>query len=106
MAAASVYKYNQRKSDQELLDWVQFENLAAIDCKAEDVPLLQSLDNDAKYIGRKLTTSLAVPGNIHRIKYRKFWLEDLKTSDLVRKTIEEGYELPFSEIPPPSFEVI
>ena len=54
--------------------------------------------------GRRLTTNVSVPGNIHRMQYRSFWKDVLKPSKMVMDTIENGYSLPFMSIPPPSFE--
>ena len=96
------YPYNQEESDLELLN--DFSSLGHIACDESDVSLVQSLSNDATYVGRKLTTDVSVPGNIHKSRFRKFWENDLKPSDFVLKTLKEGYELPFDTIPPPSFE--
>ena len=55
-------------------------------------------------MGRRLTTNVDVPGNIHKPHFRDFWPEELKASEFVMKTLEEGYELPFSSNPTPSFK--
>ena len=95
------FDYDHLASDAELAGGA-FSHL--VDCDDDDYTLVQSLTNEADYIGRKLTTNKKVPGNIHKDHYREFWVNVLKPSDLVLKTISEGYSLPFKSFPPPSFE--
>ena len=96
------FDYDAQASEAELSSG-SFSYLVE-DCQDSDFELVQSLTNEADYFGRRLTTNCAVPGNIHREKYRDFWLNVLKPSKLVRDTIEYGYSLPFASIPPPSWE--
>ena len=91
-------------SDDQNWTELNFQNLSNIECSDSDVKLIQSLSNDAVYVGRKLQTSVSVPGNIHKLQFRDFWMNQLSCSDLVKRTIVEGYELPFLEVPPPSME--
>ena len=70
----------------------------------EDSNVVSTIENQLEYFGRRLTTNVEVPGNIHRPKFFKFWKEVLKAPEFVLKTLSEGYSLPFSSIPPPSFE--
>ena len=65
---------------------------------------LKTLKNELEYVGRRFTTNVDVPGNIHKPHFRDFWCEDLKASEFFMKTLEEGYELPFSSTPPPSLD--
>ena len=65
---------------------------------------LVPLTNQLEYFGRRLTTNVEVPGNIHRPKFFKFWKVELQAPEFVLKTLSEGYSLPFTSIPPPSFE--
>ena len=46
----------------------------------------------------------SVPANIHRDKFYKFWEEGLEAPQFVLDTLKHGYFLPFSSVPPPSFE--
>ena len=69
-------------------------------CNEEDFALVESIQNEAKYEGRRLVTSVQVPGNIHRKEFRDFWKNVLKPTAFVMETIEKGYSLPFREIPP------
>ena len=100
-----IFQYNRRDSDQELLQLESLECFGEVYCDESDVALVRTLTNDSSYVGRKLTTDTDVPGNIHKPKYREFWRDKLKPSDLVMRTIVEGYELLFESVPPPSFEV-
>ena len=59
------------------------------------------LVNESHYAGRRLTTNIHVPGRIGNAEFFNFWRDELKASEFVLKTISEGYEFPFSEIPPP-----
>ena len=51
-----------------------------------------------------MTTSVDVPGNVHKLQFRSFWHDIFKAPEFMMKTLEEGYELPFHTIPPESFE--
>ena len=84
------FDYDHLASDAELAGGA-FSHL--VDCEDDDYSLVQSLTNEAEYIGRKLTTNKKVPGNIHKDHYREFWVNVLKPSDLVLKTISEGFSL-------------
>ena len=96
------FDYDAQLSEAELSSG----SLALVvdECDDSDFNLVSNLSNEAEYIGRRLTTNTSVPGNIHRLKYRKYWQDVLKPSDLVWDTICNGYSLPFSSLPPPSFE--
>ena len=78
--------------------------LEEIICKTGENKVVESLSNDAMYIGRKLTTNTKVPGNIHKMEYRNFWLNEIKPTNFVKDVVENKYKLPFSSIPPKSFE--
>ena len=92
-------------SREDVLEiWDNLELLADISSSGDDVDILKSFTNEAYYVGRWLSTNIAVPGNIHKMELRSFWVNSLKPSEFVMKTIVEGYELPFTSIPPPSFE--
>ena len=95
------FDYDAQLSEAELSKG----SLAAVvdDCEDDDYQLVSSLTNESEYIGEKLSTNTAVPGNIHRLKYRDFW-RSLNPSDLVWDTICNGYRLPFISLPPPSME--
>ena len=72
----------------------------------EDRVLVQSIENEASYFGRRLVTNARVPGNINKPEFRSFWESDLKpfSTELLRNTISRGYSLPFRSIPPSSNE--
>ena len=74
------------------LDGVQFHE--------SDRAMLESLVNDAEYVGRRLSTNCAVPGNISKPQYRDFWENEIKPSDQVLDIIRRGYSLPFRCLPP------
>ena len=97
----NVFDFDHIASEEELSSG-SFAHL--VDCDDDDFGLVQSLSNDGIYVGRKLTTNRSVPANIHRLKFRDFWMNTLKPNKLVMDTIMEGYSLPFHSIPPPSFE--
>ena len=69
-----------------------------------DRAMLESLVNDAEYVGRRLSTNCAVPGNISKPQFREFWEKEIKPSEKVLDIIRNGYSLPFRSLPPPSFE--
>ena len=80
-------------------------DLSEVHCNTEDTVVVQQIiSNEGDYIGRKLTTNVRVPGNPHKSRFRDFWLSEIKPSDLVLDTIENGYRLPFAQTPPRSFE--
>ena len=80
-------------------------DLSFIDCSPDDSLMVQNLlTNEGDYAGRRLSTNIDVPGNPHKLKFRSFWENDLKPSTFVLQTIQDGYKLPFSQIPPSSFE--
>ena len=81
-----------------------YEFLAEFDCAPSDDLLAKSLVNQASYAGKQLTTKAAVPANIHKGKFRDFWLNILKPDEFVSDTIINGYSLPLREEPPQSFE--
>ena len=78
--------------------------LAEVDCTPDDATLVGSLELQGDYVGRRLTTNVSVPGNIHKSQFRDFWMHNLECSQLVKDTISDGYQLPFQEIPPDCFE--
>ena len=73
-------------------------------CNEDDFALVESIQNEAKYEGRRLVTNVQVPGNIHRKEFRDFWQNVLKPTAFVMETIENGYSLPLREIPPECHE--
>ena len=97
----NVFDYDKQASEAELSSG---SLSTLVYCEDDDFGLIQSLENEADYIGRRLTTDRQVPGNIHKLKYRDFWKDVIKPSKLVWDTITEGYKLPFHTIPPPSYE--
>ena len=90
--------------DDLLLNPHNFQSFASVDCAHGDGPVVQELELQGDYVGRRLTTNTCVPANIHRPEFREFWFETLFCSDLVKDTIQNGYELPFAELPPDCFE--
>ena len=91
-------------SNEELKNLAKLQVSAEVDFGEEDVVLAHSLENELEYVRRRLTTNVDVPGNIHKEQYRQFWREEIEAPEFILKTLEEGYELPFSSIPPPSFK--
>ena len=81
-----------------------FGYLAEYDCVASDDLLVKSLVNQSSYAGKQLTTKAAVPANIHKGKFRDFWLNELNPGEFVQDVILHGYSLPLREEPPESFE--
>ena len=75
-----------------------------VQCDDTDAKLVESIENEANYVGRRLVTNVEVPGNIHKESFRTFWEETLQPTEMVRDTVRRGYALPFREIPPPSHE--
>ena len=73
-------------------------------CGVDDLALVESIRNEAKYEGRRLVTSSQVPANIHREEFRDFWINVLKPTEFVMNTIVNGYSLPFKELPPECHE--
>ena len=94
-------EYSQELSEDELLKLKVFSDF---ELNKEDGHLGQTLVNELYYVGRRLTTNTSVPANIHREKYFKFWEEELEAPEFVLDTLRNGYSLPFSSEPPPSFE--
>ena len=78
--------------------------LLDVQCDDTDSKLVHSIENEAKYKGRRLIINTDVPGNIHRECFRSYWEETLSPTEMVLETVRNGYELPFREIPPPSHE--
>ena len=91
-------------------EWLDKE--AGTGCRVEivakekgDNALVQNLIvNEGNYVGRRLSTNALVPGNPHKAEFREFWKEVIKPSSFVLETIENGYQLPFAQVPPASFE--
>ena len=77
--------------------------LDEIECFPEEAHILKTLVNDSNYVGRKLSTNVEVPANIHKPQYRDFWCNILKPSNYVLDIIKFGYKLPFASEPPQSF---
>ena len=67
----------------------------------EDANLASSLENQLDYVGRRLSTNISVPGNIHRPRFREFWQKELEAPEFVIETLASGYSLPFTETLPP-----
>ena len=86
-------------------DSSQCLNFGLVDTDAADSKMMEKiLVNEGDYVGRRLSTNTRVPGNPHKQEFREFWEKEIKPSSFVLKTIQEGYVLPFKQIPPPSFE--
>ena len=66
--------------------------------------LAEFITNDSDYDGRRLVTSLKVPGNIHKVQFQAYWQDTLNPTQMVRDTILKGYRLPFKAFPPRSVE--
>ena len=88
-------------SEDALENWENLAPLSIIHSSEDDFDLMKTFTNEAAYVGKKLTTNISVPANIHKMEFRNFWINTLKPSEFVMKTIMEGYELPFKTIPPP-----
>ena len=56
-----------------------------VEFEDSDSRLFSSLENNLEYVGRRLSTNVDVPGNIHMKKYFQFWKEELKAPDFVLK---------------------
>ena len=74
------------------------------DCHVSDDGLMKSLVNESSYAGKQSSPKAAVPANIHKSKFREFWLKDLDPDDFVRDTIINGYSLPLEREPPDSWK--
>ena len=83
----SGIEYDRAASDSELYSWDHFETFAKVDGNDSDLALVKSLKNDADYVGRELITRVSVPGNIHRLQFRQFWMEILNCSDLIKNLL-------------------
>ena len=78
------------------------EGVIEVKFEEDDRAMIESLGNDAVYIGKRLSTNVNVPQNIHKMKYRKFWEETLECTEFCLDVIRSGYRLPFlNGIPPP-----
>ena len=97
-------EFDRATSETNLFKWESFDHMGVVDCDSTDLGLVKSLENQASYVGKKLTTRKSVPANIHKLEFRDFWLNTLKPDELVKDTIVNGYKLPFSSEPPESFE--
>ena len=87
------------------VDQSKLTDLSEVCCNPEDSEIVQEmLVNDGDYFGRKLSTNVSVPGNPHKVQFREFWTSEIKPSSFILDTIEYGYKLPFSQVPPKSFE--
>ena len=88
-------------------DWIADDrqiddpNLPLIEGDEEDLDLINSLANEVSYVGKKLTTDKRVPGRINHPIFFSFWKNELKASDFVLNTLQNGYRFPFCKIPPP-----
>ena len=98
-----VKEYFQEFSEREL-QLIKNPVFSDLDFHEEDSQLVSLLENQTEYLGRRLSTNTSVPGNIHRPRYREFWEKELEAPQFVLDTLSVGYSLPFSELPPPSFE--
>ena len=49
---------------------------------------MESLSNDALFIGRKLTTNTKVPGIIHNVDFTKFWWNEIKSHRFCNDVME------------------
>ena len=96
--------YDKDFSDAKLANLAKLQILSDVNFQESDAALVSSLENQLQYEGRRLTTNMDVPGNIHKQKFRNFWLDMLKAPEFVLKTLEEGYKLPFHTLSPESFE--
>ena len=62
-----------------------------ISCHPEEQHLIKSLVNEAEYVGRRLSTDVRVPANIHREEYFQFWSKELQPNDYLLDIIKNGY---------------
>ena len=83
--------YDEFASFQELQELAKLQVSAEIKFSEEDAVLAHSLENELEYVGRRLTTNVDVPGQIHKLHFRRFWKEEIKAPEFVLKTLEEGY---------------
>ena len=68
----------------------------------DDRKLAQSLVNESRYLGKRLSTDKRVPGRIGEEQFYQFWRDELKAPPFVLQTLREGYRFPFREKPPGS----
>ena len=68
--------------------------------------LLERIQAEESEADAQKEVPVSVAGNIHREKYRKFWLDRLKPDAWTVKVVEEGYKLPFLSEPTEYFEEI
>ena len=61
--------YDEFVSDAEL---ASLQATADVEFHEDDAGLVASLENKLQYMGRRLTTSVDVPGNIHKPQFRAF----------------------------------
>ena len=76
--------------------------MEGIDCLMdEDFSLVKSLENQAVYSGKRLSTDIRVPGRLNRdVAFADFYREVLKADAETIHIIKEGYYFPFIEMPP------
>ena len=55
---------------------------------------------DESQTGAKMVQQDFVPGSIHREEFREFWRTVLQAGEWVLDVLEDGYVIPFAEIPP------
>ena len=67
----------------------------------EELLIADVLVNNAKYVGKKLSTDRRVPGRIGNPEFYNFWKTTLKASDFILNTIRDGYRFPFIDMKQP-----
>ena len=58
--------YDEWASNEELKELAKLQVSVEVVFSEEDVILAHSLENKLEYVGRRLTTNVDVPGNIHK----------------------------------------
>ena len=60
--------------------WVQVDLVEGGELLPGEEGLLKTLTNESEYLGKKLSTNVDVPGNIHKLQFREFWEKELECS--------------------------
>ena len=76
--------------------------MEGIDCLMdEDFSLVKSLENQAVYSGKRLSTDIRVPGRLNRdVAFADFYREVLKADTETVQIVREGYSFPFIQMLP------
>ena len=64
--------YEELASVLELAELAKLQVSAEIEFHEDDAVLAESLENELEYVGRRLTTNVDVPGNIHKPQFCLF----------------------------------